>query len=233
MKQALKVLLLAGTMATAAVANAAERLVVLELYTSQGCSSCPPADALMGELVKRKDILPLSLHVDYWDYIGWKDTFASPEHTQRQRGYAVAAGARSVYTPQMVIGGVDHVIGARAMEIAMHISEHLSEAPALMIDVSQDGDAISITATPAAPMPGAYAVFLVGFTPKESVDIRRGENAGHEITYHNIVRDMEVIGVWDGQEAFSLSAPKGDADDYAVLVQREGFGPIIGAARLP
>lgn len=101
----------AASVVTAPAASADEKTVVVELFTSQGCSSCPPADALLAELDKSADVIALALHVDYWDYIGWKDSFADPENTERQRGYARAAKARSIFTPQMVIGGVDHVIG--------------------------------------------------------------------------------------------------------------------------
>ncbi len=229
----LRTYIAAAAILTAGLAQAADRLVVVELFTSQGCSSCPPADAMIGDLVESADVLPLSMHVDYWDYIGWKDTFASPAYTQRQRGYAIAAGARNVYTPQIIIGGMDHVIGARAMEVAMRIQQHSDKAKVVSLDVTRDGGAVSIQGTLSEPRPGAYAVVLVGYTPTSSVNIRRGENAGRTITYHNVVSEFEVVGVWNGREDFTLSAPIGEAEAYAVMVQREGWGPIIGAARIP
>ena len=102
-------------------AAAADRPVVVELYTSQGCSSCPPADAILAELADREDVIALAFHVDYWDYIGWKDIFADPANTLRQRNYARVAGARSVYTPQMIVDGQDHVVGTKPMKLAEHI----------------------------------------------------------------------------------------------------------------
>jgi len=108
--------LAAVTLTPAGQANA-DGPVVVELFTSQGCSSCPPADKILGELAKRDDVIALSLHVDYWDYLGWKDDFASPAHTARQQGYATALGERMMFTPQMIIGGTDSVVGSRAMEL--------------------------------------------------------------------------------------------------------------------
>ena len=112
----------AGLSATAA--NAGDRPVVIELYTSQGCSSCPPADALLNELAGRDDVIALAMHVDYWDYIGWKDIFANPAHTVRQRAYANADGQRMIYTPQMIVGGKDHVVGYKPMHLAKLIETH-------------------------------------------------------------------------------------------------------------
>ncbi len=110
--------------AVAAFAQGTDNPVVVELFTSQGCSSCPPADAILGDLAGRDDVIALALHVDYWDYIGWKDTFADPSYTKRQRAYARVAGARNIYTPQMVVGGMDHLVGVRPMELSDLIERH-------------------------------------------------------------------------------------------------------------
>lgn len=218
---------------SAGVAQAAERLVVVELFTSQGCSSCPPADAILGELATRSDVLPLALHVDYWDYIGWKDVFASPEFTERQRAYARVAGKRSIYTPQMVVGGADHVIGTKPMKLAMFIERHGEKADALAIDARRRGNRFEISARTLAAQPGRYAVILVRYLPSETVAIRRGENAGRSLTYHNIVAGLEVIGRWNGLDDFETSAKASGPGRYAVLVQGEDHGPIVAAARLP
>ena len=125
---------------------AADSPVVVELYTSQGCSSCPPADAFLHDLAKRDDVIALALHVDYWDYIGWKDSFAKPEYTDRQHAYAHAANATTVYTPQMVINGKDHVIGSRPMEVIDQVMRHREAVTPVDVTVSRSGDAIDITA---------------------------------------------------------------------------------------
>jgi len=217
----------------AGMAQAAERLVVVELFTSQGCSSCPPADAILGELATRSDVLPLALHVDYWDYIGWKDIFASPEFTERQRAYARTAGKRSIYTPQMVVGGADHVIGTKPMKLAQLIERHGEKADALAIDAHRRGNRFEISARTLAAQPGRYAVLLVRYLPSETVAIRRGENAGRSLTYHNIVAELEVIGRWNGRDDFEASAEASGPGRHAVLVQGEDHGPIVAAARLP
>mgnify|MGYP000680805641 CR=1 FL=1 len=120
--------------------------VVVELYTSQGCSSCPPADAFLErELAERDDVIALALHVDYWDYIGWKDDFADPAYTRRQRSYAHAAGHRTIYTPQMIIGGVDHVIGSHPSEVKGFIAQHEKLASDVSVTLERNGDSLEIT----------------------------------------------------------------------------------------
>ncbi len=229
--RAFRTVLMAAAFGLASMAQASERLVVVELFTSQGCSSCPPADKILAELTTRSDILPLALHVDYWDYIGWKDTFASPAYTKRQRGYAAAAKSRSIYTPQLVVGGVDHVIGAKPMKLAERIEEHRRLSPEVDLDLVADGGTLRVKATAKSPQSGKYSVVLVHFTPEATVEIRRGENAGRTITYHNIVTSMEEIGRWDGRGSFQTTTPlKGDGQ-HAVLIQRDGHREILTAAR--
>ena len=135
----------AAWMALAGVAAAGEAVVV-ELFTSQGCSSCPPADRILGELAERDDVIALALHVDYWDYLGWKDEFASPQYTKRQRAYARAAGERTIYTPQMVIGGQDHVIGSRPMKVSQAIQKHIAKAQPVRVQLKRNGDTLTIVA---------------------------------------------------------------------------------------
>lgn len=229
--RAIRTVIMAAALGLASMAQASERLVVVELFTSQGCSSCPPADAILGELASRSDLLPLALHVDYWDYIGWKDTFASPAFTKRQRAYAAAAGSRSIYTPQLVVGGVDHVIGAKHMQLADRISEHRRAESPVDLDLASDGSTLRIEARARTPQPGRYSVVLVRYSPEETVAIRRGENAGRTITYHNIVSSMKEIGTWDGRGSFRASTPIRGGAEHAVLIQRDGHRAILAAAR--
>ncbi|MEO0767652.1 MAG: DUF1223 domain-containing protein [Pseudomonadota bacterium] len=215
------------------MAQAEDRLVVIELFTSQGCSSCPPADALLGELSSRDDVLPLALHVDYWDYIGWKDEFANPAYTTRQKAYARVKGDRTIYTPQMIVGGVDHVIGYKPMKLAETIERHSDIAAPVDVSVTRNGDRIRVTAKAVGQIDGQAVVVLVAYRPESTVDIRRGENRGRTLTYHNVVTQMVDLGGWDGRGRHTVSADVPGEGPYAVLVQSTGHGPILGAARVP
>jgi hypothetical protein len=216
--------------ATCAMAD--DPLVVVELYTSQGCSSCPPADALLGEIVGRSDVLPLALHVDYWDYIGWKDEFASPAFTARQKAYARAANARTIYTPQMIVSGQDHLIGTHSAELMHLIAAHGAEPPRVDLSLSQSNGRILVAAVtsvrPAAPL----IVQLVRYTPEQTVEIRSGENADQTITYHNIVTEWREIGRWSGEAPLSLEVDLPGNMPAAVILQEEGPGAIWAAAAL-
>jgi hypothetical protein len=214
----------------ASVVSAENGPVVVELYTSQGCSSCPPADAMLRDLAAREDVIALALHVDYWDYIGWKDSFGRPENTQRQHAYARAAHATTVYTPQMVFNGQDHVVGSRAMQVMDALQAHLARGNSFDVALFRSGDQVSIRAN-AGPY-GDYAVQLVRFLPEATVDIRRGENAGRTITYSNIVTAWDVVARWDGRAPLDLLVNVSGGDAIAVLVQQTGHGPILGAAQL-
>ncbi|NKB26151.1 MAG: DUF1223 domain-containing protein [Rhodobacteraceae bacterium] len=216
---------------TSAPAHAADPVVVVELYTSQGCSSCPPADKLLGELAGRKDVLPLALHVDYWDYIGWADKFANPAHTKRQRAYARVAGSRSIYTPQMIVGGKDHVIGYKPMAVADAIQANRKLVP-IEIGMVRSGNSIVISAQPQGRLPSDMQIQLVRYAPRQSVKIERGENAGKTIKYHNIVLDWSVVGKWDGRAPYRAEVSAPADGKYAVIIQRRGPGPVIAAARL-
>ncbi|MEJ6397998.1 DUF1223 domain-containing protein [Yoonia sp. 208BN28-4] len=218
------------TSLTAGAAHADAGPVVVELYTSQGCSSCPPADEMLTELASRDDVIALALHVDYWDYIGWADSFANPVHTQRQHDYARAAGSATVYTPQMVIGGVDHVVGSRPMEVADLLQAHRGQDHGVDLDIARDGDVIIVEATSdnAAPM----VIQMVRYMPQETVAIGRGENAGQEITYSNIVTAWQAVATWDGTEEIAIQAEIEGDDPVVVLVQSGTNGPILAAAQL-
>lgn len=214
------------------VASAEGNPVVVELFTSQGCSSCPPADALLHELADREDVIALALHVDYWDYIGWADTFASPEHTKRQRGYAAAAGARSIYTPQLVINGQDHVIGARAMELSESIRAHAAADTGVRVSVNRDGDQLVIEGAATPARAETLVVQIVRYTPEASVDIRRGENAGRTISYSHVVSSWELIGTWDARSSFVETVAVTGDQPVVVLIQQENTGAILAAAEV-
>ncbi len=216
----------------AAPAVAEMKPVVIELFTSQGCSSCPPADALLGELAGRDDVIPLALHVDYWDYIGWKDEFADPMHTKRQRGYARAAGHRTIYTPQMIVGGVDHVIGYKPMQLGKLIEEHHMQTAALSVLLTRIDDSTVQISAPAIGGMGNMVVQLIRYQPEELVKIRRGENAGRTLKYHNIVSELRVLGAWDGAEALAMDAEAAGEMPVVVLIQQTPGGRIIAANRL-
>ncbi len=231
--------LIAGLLAGAALMGQtlaaradAANLVVVELFTSQGCSSCPPADALLNKLAQRSDVLPLALHVDYWDYIGWADSFARPEHTTRQKAYAHVAGSRTIYTPQMVIGGDDQIVGARPMDVADAVMKHLHEGPGVAITLEPLDGGMRVVATPTQARLGSMLVQLVRFVPIQTVSIERGENAGKTVTYSNVVTNWEVVGEWGGGAPLDLEIPVPGDDAAAVVLQKVGNGRIVAASRL-
>jgi len=231
--------ILAGIVAVSAAATqaSAQPEKVVELFTSQGCSSCPPADHLAERLVSEEDdILTVVLPVDYWDYLGWKDTLASPAHSQRQRAYAARRGDRSVYTPQMVINGEEHVVGSRERDVRAALTR--TEPFTASVDMKISDMVVQATVDGALPLGGKMAtIYFLSIKEEALVDIGRGENAGRKIRYVNVVQQLQPMGMWSGgQETFRMPKSKlmlkGDAR-CAVLVQiedQEGPGPIIGAA---
>ncbi len=219
-------------MALAGFATAQSSPVVVELYTSQGCSSCPPADELLGKLAKRDDVIALSLHVDYWDYIGWKDIFASPKFTDRQHAYARAAGKRMVYTPQMVIAGQDHVVGAKPGEVARLIKAHSKTPDPVKLSVTRKGNRLEIMAEPLQEGLGRMVVQMVRFKDGQTVRIKRGENAGRDLSYSNVVTEWEVLKEWNGRSPLSISAKITGDDDCVIIIQRASHGPVLAAARV-
>lgn len=222
--------LIAGLIGTTAAAQ--QNKTIIELYTSQGCSSCPPADALLTQLAERDDVIALALHVDYWDYIGWKDNFGDPAHTTRQNGYARAAGATTIYTPQMVIGGVDHVIGSKPMEVMDNLRAHQARDAQTQVHLSRSGETLSIKAAPFTRSAAPMIVQLVRYLPEQTVQINRGENAGKAIQYSNIVSSWQNLARWDGTSDLSISASVPGADAIVVILQQDRHGPIVAAAEL-
>lgn len=221
-----------GFWLAAAAQVQAEPVVVVELYTSQGCSSCPPADDFVAMLASNPQILPLALHVDYWDYIGWADKFANPKFTDRQRAYAKAVGSRTIYTPQLIIGGSDRIEGFAPEETAERLRAHMEAGTPVRLTVTREGDRLVIRAEADPPLTEPVRVQLVRFKPEETVMIERGENAGKTVTYTNIVTSWERLEDWSGQEPLELSAPFLGDEPGAVIVQKAGPSAILAAARV-
>ena len=213
-------------------------LVVVEMFTSQSCSSCPPADRFLGELAKRKDILALSMHVDYWNALGWRDPWSSPKVTERQRRYSRMLGARYVSTPQAVIQGRAYAVGSDRGAVAREIAtaRRASSARVLpRVSMSAPG---RLTVTLPDGDPGTNAtVWLVIFDDGHTARITGGENTGATITYSNVVRELRPIGRWTGKaQTLIADISKEQAAGYgncAILVQARGGGAILGAMSLP
>ena len=232
-----------GPTSDAADAAAPSRAVVepkgvVELFTSQGCSSCPAADAVLARLAKRDDIIALSLSVDYWDYLGWKDTLASPKFSERQRAYGKARGDGAIYTPQVVVNGVTHVNGSDEGQIGRLIDKTAKtlSASRVPIRLSQDKDKLVVEAGAAPPgtTPKEATLWLAVIAKDVTVPIERGENQGKTITYNNVVRELIPIGMWNGKpmtvQLERHSFMQAGAERCAVLLQQGRAGPIIGAA---
>jgi hypothetical protein len=212
--------------------------ILLELFTSQGCSSCPPADELLNAWRDKPGVITLSFSVDYWNYLGWHDTLSSPENSERQRDYALARGDGRVYTPQMVVDGITHVNGANeaAIEMAMRNAERRLKNVKVPISMQAEGNSlvVDIGAAPEASDMREATVWLAVAKDKEIVAISRGENRGKEITYSHPVRELTPIGMWKGEQ-MTLRLPLNElqtigGDCLVAMLQVEGSGPILGAA---
>lgn len=229
----LAILLASLLISTPLLAQGQRTPVVLELYTSQGCSSCPPADALLAELADRPGVIGLALHVDYWDYLGWKDSFGSAAHTARQRAYAKAARKRSIYTPQMIVQGQDRLVGHKAGEIRASIAAHQLRPATVSIEIARADGTLRIALAPLAPDIGPVDLHVVQFIREQGVAIKAGENAGHQISYTNIVTDWSTVARWDGRAATEVAVKGVGSGPVAVIVQHERLGAILTSARLP
>lgn len=221
-----------GLMGSALAEEHGVEPVLVELYTSQGCSSCPPADALLAGLAARDDVIALALHVDYWDYIGWKDHFASPRYSDRQRAYARAAGARTVYTPQMIVAGRDHLIGARPAQLEQLIRNFAAQPSPVTLDVARSGGAVRVRAVARSPLAHGAFVQIVRYRPLERVEIGHGENAGRTVDYANIVTDWKKVADWDGARTLTLDLAAPGDEPVVVIVQEPGPGPVLAARQL-
>ncbi|MFJ5368173.1 DUF1223 domain-containing protein [Bosea sp. CER48] len=219
---------------------------VLELFTSQGCSSCPPADALVVELAKDPNLIALTLPVTYWDYLGWKDTLGKDSFAKRQKLYAKARGDGQVYTPQIVVSGVSHAIGSEKAEVEKAVSQFATTGFAAKLALKEENGNLQIRISPAAAASEeAAGVWVLPISRQATVPITRGENQGKTLTYANVVRGMVRVGDWNGQET-TLTAPLAatqapEADGYVVVIQadrpgKHGYmmpGAILAAAKGP
>ena len=212
----------------AAAPSMREGAVVVELFTSQGCSSCPPAEALLGELARRDNLIALAFHVDYWDSLGWRDRFASAESTERQARYVAALGLPTAFTPQIVVDGRRSVVGSDRRRIEAELIER-AETVALRAAVD-DGDLI--VTLPEAALNTRYDVNVMAYLPTAVTAIGRGENTGRTLTEFNIVRQQRRAAVWDGhatQLRVPLDSFPKNATRVAVLLQRIPQGAIVGS----
>ncbi len=224
-----------------AVPALADPRAVVELFTSQGCSSCPPADKLLGELAKRDDLLALSLPIDYWDYLGWKDTLASHDFSERQREYAQSRGDGAVYTPQAVVNGTEDLVGSDRGAMESALKQATEKGFAVPIALSSSADAVTVKIGAAeGSTPNHGTIWLVMYDPSVTVPIGRGENSGRTVTYSNVVRKLRPIAMWKG-EPMTIDLPRSEmakakVDRCAVLLQAEKDGglpgPILGAASI-
>lgn len=216
---------------------AGESPVVVELFTSQGCSSCPPADAHLSELARKPGVLALSMHVDYWNGLGWKDPYSRADVTQRQRDYARGLGGHYVYTPQMVVMGRADAIGTKRAEVARLIARARADmAAAPRIDIRRDGrDKLSVRIG-AQSFTGRATVWLLSFDSRHSTRVAAGENGGRMLDYSNVVRGIRAIGSWTGAaEELTADIAEELSDGYencAVIVQTSGTGAIVAAASM-
>ncbi len=209
---------------------------VVELFTSQGCSSCPKADAKFAELGARQDVIALAWHVDYWDYIGWPDTFGTAENSERQRAYAESWDSSRIYTPQLIVNGRKGVVGSRDKEVDAALGE---AALALTVQLELKGDMLKVSVGPQTGG-GSAMVWLVTYKDKAAVTIERGENAGKTIDYTQIVTGKQLLGVWEGAEGTMLKLPLSElsangSNGAVILVQSDKAGlpgPILGAASI-
>jgi hypothetical protein len=203
----------------------AEPRAVIELFTSQGCSSCPPADKLLSQFTADPSLIPLSLPIDYWDYLGWKDTLADPRNSARQRAYSRVRGDREVYTPQVVVNGTLHALGSdkEAIEAAIALSRKSVLTLSLPVVMTVDDGRLLVSVPGGADGRSSAEVWLYGLLKAATVAIGRGENRGKTITYHNVARHWVKLGTWTGKaESWSIPleefADEG-IDEAAVMVQ--------------
>jgi hypothetical protein len=222
----------------------ADPRAVIELFTSQGCSSCPPADKIIGELAKDPSVIALSMPIDYWDYLGWKDTLADARFSARQKAYSQVRGDREVYTPQVVVNGSVHVIGSDrdGIENAIDATRKDEGVMSVPVTMTQAGKEINVSVAASGKGPAAMhgEVWICPISKAVPISIGRGENSGRQVTYHNVVRNLLKVGDWNGK-AGSWTVPlenisRDGIDGAAVFVQdgsRDKPGPMLGAAYTP
>jgi len=215
----------------------ADPRAVVELFTSQGCSSCPPADKVLGDLAQDKSVIALSLPIDYWDYLGWKDTLADSRFSARQKAYSHVRGDRGVYTPQAVVNGTTDVLGSdrAGIENAANRTQKADGVMSVPVTMTQTGGQIKVSVAEAGGKSGE--IWICAVSKQVPITISRGENRGQQITYHNVVRNVLKVGDWNGK-AGSWTVPlenitRDGVDAAAVYIQdgnRDRPGPMLGAA---
>jgi hypothetical protein len=222
-------------------ADASEPRAVVELFTSQGCSSCPPADNIIGELAKDPSIIALSMPIDYWDYLGWKDTLADARFSARQKAYSHMLSDRGVYTPQVIVNGSAHVIGSdrAGIEGAIGDTQKADGVMSVPVTMTLSGKQINVSVAASGKGPTSMhgEVWICSVTREIPISIGRGENRGREITYHNVVRNLLKVGDWNGSSG-SWTVPleniSREGVDAAVVYVQDGTrdkpGPMLGAA---
>lgn len=223
--------------------GAMTRPVFIELFTSQGCSSCPPADKLIAKLAKQPGVIALSLPVDLWDYVGWKDTLAAPYHSQRQRQYAKARGDNRVYTPQAIINGIAHVVGSDPAAIKTQAAMCYGRDGALSVAMRTEGSAGGLRVEVGAASensPKLASLWLVQVASRREVQIKRGENAGQTFTYVNVARSFARIGEWTGAAMSFRVSPNqltsAESDGWVLILQaseNDRPGAVLAAVKSP
>jgi hypothetical protein len=226
---------LAAALVLAPGARAAEPSpVVVELFTSQGCSSCPPADAYLGELARRPGVLALSVHVDYWNYIGWTDPFASKQATRRQKEYSRSLGQKYVYTPEIVVDGAAHEVGSNRAGCERLIDEAKARKtgePGLTVERGPEGVTAHVGAGPAER--GPATLWLVRYDDEHTTRVLQGENGGRELKNYHVVREWRELAAWKGEALDVPVPPGGEGRSGALILQLDGSGPILAAGLLP
>ena len=212
---------------------------VIELYTSQSCSLCPRAQTVLKTLVDRRDIIELSLNVDYWDYLGWKDTLGKAAHTQRQRAYARARGDGKIYTPQIVANGLTAAVGSDRSQIERASIESANRLAGdrVKLELRSDKTSFTIKVGPGARPDKPATIYIATVSPTVTVKIIGGENRGHQITFHNVVRNIVPVGMWFGEDAtirlLKRDLLQGGGERCVVLVQSADAGPVLAADWMP
>jgi hypothetical protein len=209
--------------------------MVVELFTSEGCSSCPPADEFMEELAQRQYVLPLSFHVDYWDYIGWKDRFGDPAFTSRQRAYAEAQGSSMVYTPQMIVAGAIDVVGSDRRAVEKALKTAYTRNTMYRIQVARDPKGKVVVQFPEAQIGVPATVWLVTYQKSAESHVKAGENSGRDLMTYNVVRSLQKVGMWYGPATevelkLDPQAKANSPDACAIIANQAEHGPIIAAA---
>jgi len=206
--------------------------VLVELFTSQGCSDCPPADQILTDLSRRSDVVALTFPITYWDMLGWSDTLASMSNTQRQKAYADRMRRLANYTPQIIVGGADDVVGNKRERVFNAVARHAVQSDPDGVDLSvsyADGDLwIEVSELPPASTPAT--IWVMRILSRAEVSVESGENRGLTLVYTNVVRDIVEAETWDsGSKSVSMSLDlvPGEHDSIAVVVQREGLGPVL------